>query len=164
MEAKILRQFLFLEEGRPHLWYLLSDSSILNFFSQHRRREFHCCYRCRRLLDDLLLRTDLRSSCCLCWAQVSIMFLQCADENRFYGKSQPLSNLSTENLRYLNSRQALADLANFIVSLKVNLFNIVDHIRFLVSSHRDPLPRPAVTDVNLTCGLPEFGPAGSTLN
>jgi len=39
-------------------------------------------------------------------------------EHRFYGKSQPLPDLSTANLRYLHSRQALADLANFISSLK----------------------------------------------
>jgi len=39
-------------------------------------------------------------------------------EHRFYGKSQPLVNLTTEHLRLLSSQQALADLANFIVSLK----------------------------------------------
>ena len=35
-------------------------------------------------------------------------------EHRFFGKSQPLSPLSPDNLKYLNSRQALADLASFI--------------------------------------------------
>ncbi|XP_063763550.1 thymus-specific serine protease [Eleginops maclovinus] len=34
-------------------------------------------------------------------------------EHRFYGKSRPTSDLSTENLRFLSSRQALADLAHF---------------------------------------------------
>ncbi|XP_057694055.1 thymus-specific serine protease [Corythoichthys intestinalis] len=34
-------------------------------------------------------------------------------EHRFYGKSHPTVDLSTENLRYLSSRQALADLAHF---------------------------------------------------
>ncbi|XP_074534899.1 thymus-specific serine protease [Halichoeres trimaculatus] len=34
-------------------------------------------------------------------------------EHRFYGKSHPTEDLSTENLRYLSSRQALADLAHF---------------------------------------------------
>ncbi|XP_041657544.1 thymus-specific serine protease [Cheilinus undulatus] len=34
-------------------------------------------------------------------------------EHRFYGKSHPTADLSTENLRYLSSRQALADLAHF---------------------------------------------------
>ncbi|XP_073349372.1 thymus-specific serine protease [Pagrus major] len=34
-------------------------------------------------------------------------------EHRFYGKSRPTVDLSTDNLRYLSSRQALADLAHF---------------------------------------------------
>ncbi|KAG7471076.1 hypothetical protein MATL_G00120580 [Megalops atlanticus] len=34
-------------------------------------------------------------------------------EHRFYGKSHPTEDLSTANLRYLSSRQALADLAHF---------------------------------------------------
>ncbi|KAG8002240.1 Thymus-specific serine protease [Nibea albiflora] len=34
-------------------------------------------------------------------------------EHRFYGKSHPTLDLSTDNLRYLSSRQALADLAHF---------------------------------------------------
>ncbi|XP_068601635.1 thymus-specific serine protease [Brachionichthys hirsutus] len=34
-------------------------------------------------------------------------------EHRFYGKSHPTPDLSTENLRFLSSRQALADLAHF---------------------------------------------------
>ena len=32
---------------------------------------------------------------------------------RFYGKSHPTPDLSTGNLRYLSSHQALADIANF---------------------------------------------------
>ncbi|XP_070499827.1 putative serine protease F56F10.1 [Chironomus tepperi] len=35
-------------------------------------------------------------------------------EHRFYGKSRPTPDLSTENLRFLSSEQALADLAYFI--------------------------------------------------
>lgn len=35
-------------------------------------------------------------------------------EHRYYGISQPFVNWSTPNLRYLNSRQALADTAYFI--------------------------------------------------
>jgi len=35
-------------------------------------------------------------------------------EHRFYGKSQPFKDWSAENLLYLTSEQALADLANFI--------------------------------------------------
>ncbi|XP_024084121.1 putative serine protease K12H4.7 isoform X2 [Cimex lectularius] len=35
-------------------------------------------------------------------------------EHRYYGKSQPTPDMSTQNLRYLSSEQALADLANFI--------------------------------------------------
>ncbi|KAM9249327.1 putative serine protease K12H4.7 [Dugong dugon] len=34
-------------------------------------------------------------------------------EHRFYGHSQPTGDLSTASLRYLSSRQALADIANF---------------------------------------------------
>lgn len=36
-------------------------------------------------------------------------------EHRFYGASRPTPSLSTGNLGFLNSEQALADLANFIV-------------------------------------------------
>lgn len=38
-------------------------------------------------------------------------------EHRFYGKSQPFSDLSTKNLQYLSSQQALADLANFVENM-----------------------------------------------
>ncbi|XP_066455073.1 putative serine protease K12H4.7 [Eleutherodactylus coqui] len=34
-------------------------------------------------------------------------------EHRFYGKSHPTEDMSVENLRYLSSQQALADLAHF---------------------------------------------------
>eukprot|EP01113_Clastostelium_recurvatum_P030117 TRINITY_DN3649_c0_g1_i1.p1 TRINITY_DN3649_c0_g1~~TRINITY_DN3649_c0_g1_i1.p1 ORF type:complete len:489 (+),score=142.89 TRINITY_DN3649_c0_g1_i1:46-1467(+) len=37
-------------------------------------------------------------------------------EHRFYGQSQPFSDLSTANLRYLSSRQALADWSHFVVN------------------------------------------------
>jgi len=39
-------------------------------------------------------------------------------EHRFYGKSKPLPNLSTDNLRFLSSQQALADLDIFIAAIK----------------------------------------------
>lgn len=38
-------------------------------------------------------------------------------EHRYYGKSKPTENLSTENLIYLSSEQALADLAYFIEAM-----------------------------------------------
>lgn len=38
-------------------------------------------------------------------------------EHRYYGKSYPTEDLSTENLVYLNSEQALADLAFFITAM-----------------------------------------------
>ncbi|XP_036215070.2 putative serine protease F56F10.1 isoform X2 [Bactrocera oleae] len=38
-------------------------------------------------------------------------------EHRFYGKSQPKSDLSYENLKFLSSKQALADVAHFIRSM-----------------------------------------------
>ncbi|KAL1191913.1 putative serine protease EDA2 [Cardamine amara subsp. amara] len=34
-------------------------------------------------------------------------------EHRYYGKSNPFNSLATENLKYLSSKQALLDLANF---------------------------------------------------
>ncbi|EDV96155.1 GH15372 [Drosophila grimshawi] len=39
-------------------------------------------------------------------------------EHRFYGKSHPTGDLSTSNLAYLSSEQALADLANFVSAMK----------------------------------------------
>lgn len=39
-------------------------------------------------------------------------------EHRYYGDSQPTTDASTANLQWLNSEQALADLANFITSMK----------------------------------------------
>jgi len=37
-----------------------------------------------------------------------------AVEHRFFGTSLPFNDLTVESLKYLNSKQALADLANFI--------------------------------------------------
>lgn len=44
-------------------------------------------------------------------------------EHRYYGKSMPTVDLSTKNLQYLSSQQALADLATFIQAMndKYNL-------------------------------------------
>lgn len=42
-------------------------------------------------------------------------------EHRFYGDSHPTRDLSVENLRYLTTDQALADLASFIASKKQEL-------------------------------------------
>ena len=39
-------------------------------------------------------------------------------EQRFFGESRPTADLSTENLRFLQVDQALADLAHFIVHVK----------------------------------------------
>uniref|UniRef100_A0A1B0F9N1 Serine protease K12H4.7 n=1 Tax=Glossina morsitans morsitans TaxID=37546 RepID=A0A1B0F9N1_GLOMM len=39
-------------------------------------------------------------------------------EHRFYGQSHPTANLSNANLKYLTSKQALADLANFVKAMK----------------------------------------------
>lgn len=39
-------------------------------------------------------------------------------EHRFYGESYPTTDMSTENLKYLSSAQALADLARVIASIK----------------------------------------------
>nr|CAI5825941.1 unnamed protein product [Callosobruchus analis] len=40
-------------------------------------------------------------------------------EHRYYGESRPTANLSTENLQYLTSQQALADIAYFIEEMNV---------------------------------------------
>lgn len=42
-------------------------------------------------------------------------------EHRYYGDSKPFKNFTTENLKYLSSRQALADLAKLITKIKKNL-------------------------------------------
>ncbi|NEU33572.1 hypothetical protein GN156_23100, partial [bacterium LRH843] len=39
-------------------------------------------------------------------------------EHRFYGKSRPTKDLSFDNIQYLHSQQALADLAGFIQRMK----------------------------------------------
>ncbi|XP_017103303.2 thymus-specific serine protease [Drosophila bipectinata] len=39
-------------------------------------------------------------------------------EHRYYGQSVPTTTMSTENLQYLHVKQALADVANFITTLK----------------------------------------------
>uniref|UniRef100_A0AC35U7D9 Serine protease K12H4.7 n=1 Tax=Rhabditophanes sp. KR3021 TaxID=114890 RepID=A0AC35U7D9_9BILA len=44
-------------------------------------------------------------------------------EHRFYGKSRPFPNQSTENLAYLTSQQALADAAAFITDMNIK-YNI----------------------------------------
>ncbi|KAJ8924677.1 hypothetical protein NQ315_000828 [Exocentrus adspersus] len=46
-------------------------------------------------------------------------------EHRFYGQSHPFPDLSTENLRYLSSRQALEDTANFITAMNRE-YNLTD--------------------------------------
>ncbi|XP_067631012.1 putative serine protease K12H4.7 [Eurosta solidaginis] len=38
-------------------------------------------------------------------------------EHRYYGESRPTSNMDNENIQYLSARQALADLAHFIVEM-----------------------------------------------
>ncbi|KHJ82460.1 hypothetical protein OESDEN_17846, partial [Oesophagostomum dentatum] len=38
-------------------------------------------------------------------------------EHRFYGESQPTPDQSVKNLKYLNSRQALGDIAEFIIGI-----------------------------------------------
>lgn len=41
-------------------------------------------------------------------------------EHRYYGKSMPLDNTVTENLKYLSSRQALADIATLLETIKAS--------------------------------------------
>jgi serine protease 16 len=42
-------------------------------------------------------------------------------EHRFYGQSYPTADMSTHNLKYLTSTQALADLARIIDHVKKEL-------------------------------------------
>jgi len=42
-------------------------------------------------------------------------------EHRYYGASQPFDNWSTENLRFLSSEQAMADIAFFLASMNEDL-------------------------------------------
>ncbi|CAG4954225.1 unnamed protein product [Colias eurytheme] len=39
-------------------------------------------------------------------------------EHRYYGKSKPFDDINTENLKWLSSKQALADVANLIKNIK----------------------------------------------
>jgi len=52
-------------------------------------------------------------------------------EHRFYGKSHPTKDMSTKNLRFLSSEQALADLAYFIES-KNKEFNLSEKNRWIM--------------------------------
>lgn len=47
-------------------------------------------------------------------------------EHRYYGKSHPTANTSTENLRFLTVDQALADLAFFITHVKASSANFTN--------------------------------------
>jgi pimeloyl-ACP methyl ester carboxylesterase len=47
-------------------------------------------------------------------------------EHRYFGDSQPLGDLSTDNLQYLTTRQALADLASFRDFFQ-NVYNQIHH-------------------------------------
>ncbi|KAJ8951293.1 hypothetical protein NQ318_008197, partial [Aromia moschata] len=51
-------------------------------------------------------------------------------EHRYYGKSHPTEDLSTENLQYLSSQQALADLAVFIESMN-SLYELSEDVKWI---------------------------------
>lgn len=51
-------------------------------------------------------------------------------EHRFYGKSHPTEDLSVENLRYLTSEQALADLAMFVDAVNVE-YNLSPEVKWI---------------------------------
>ncbi|XP_025423599.1 putative serine protease K12H4.7 [Sipha flava] len=51
-------------------------------------------------------------------------------EHRYYGKSHPTEDMSTKNLVYLSSEQALADLAEFIVNIK-NTYSIPNSAKWV---------------------------------
>ncbi|XP_030756791.1 putative serine protease K12H4.7 [Sitophilus oryzae] len=52
-------------------------------------------------------------------------------EHRYYGESQPLENLSTENLKYLSSTQALEDAATFIQFINTQ-YNLTSDVKWIV--------------------------------
>lgn len=52
-------------------------------------------------------------------------------EHRFYGQSHPTEDLSIENLKYLSSEQALADLANFIVAMNEKYHLHIDTVKWI---------------------------------
>lgn len=51
-------------------------------------------------------------------------------EHRYYGESSPVPSYTTDNYRYLSSRQALADAANFIVTYNKTLDHPGDWVVF----------------------------------
>ncbi|KAL5290289.1 hypothetical protein ACFFRR_009935 [Megaselia abdita] len=53
-------------------------------------------------------------------------------EHRYYGKSQPTENLSTENLKYLDVKQALYDLSHFISTVKKEISGLTNSKVILV--------------------------------
>ncbi|KAG8322017.1 putative serine protease K12H4.7 [Homalodisca vitripennis] len=52
-------------------------------------------------------------------------------EHRYYGKSHPTSDASTENLIYLTSEQALADIAYFVEGMNVQ-YNLTSDTKWIV--------------------------------
>uniref|UniRef100_A0AC35UE45 Peptidase S28 n=1 Tax=Rhabditophanes sp. KR3021 TaxID=114890 RepID=A0AC35UE45_9BILA len=53
-------------------------------------------------------------------------------EHRYYGESNPTPDMSTANLRYLSSRQALADAAAFIKAMNTDSrFNLTDNVKWV---------------------------------
>ncbi|CAG2169501.1 unnamed protein product [Oppiella nova] len=69
-------------------------------------------------------------------------------EHRYYGESVPVPELSTENLKYLSSEQALKDTEEFILNLKKKLSlesnKLVDRAGNLAAWFREKYPNIAV--------------------
>jgi len=53
-------------------------------------------------------------------------------EHRYYGASQPFSDWSLDNLKWLNTTQALEDIHKFINYMKITLDNKMDRKVMLV--------------------------------
>lgn len=49
-------------------------------------------------------------------------------EHRYYGESSPFEELTTDNLKYLSSKQALFDLASYRNFYQVLIFRVFDSI------------------------------------
>eukprot|EP01135_Chromosphaera_perkinsii_P004480 Nk52_evm4s284 gene=Nk52_evmTU4s284 len=72
-------------------------------------------------------------------------------EHRYYGKSVPFEDFSTEHLKYLSSRQALEDAANFIVSKGLTRSKLVtfgcSYAGFLSANFRAKYPEMTIASV-----------------
>lgn len=56
-------------------------------------------------------------------------------EHRYYGKSSPFKSHSTENLKYLSSKQALFDLAAFRQYYQASFISLLEFYRLQLENY-----------------------------